>query len=163
MIEQPPPRIHGFSWHALPGALGLHKPRTDEVWIRHPWVGPGTGDVTQAWVLAHEMAHYGGGDRGGGRDGMRARRASSIVGSACRRRPVWAGAPLAGRPGMGSGVRAWFPVASWLNAAGVEVIRRGRRGNRGRQRRPCQCTETHLPPASPSLSPSSTPRTHTRS
>ena len=58
--KQPAPRIHGFSWHELPGALGFHKPRTDEVWIRHPWVGPGTGDVTQACVLAHEMAHYAG-------------------------------------------------------------------------------------------------------
>lgn len=58
--EQPAPRIHGFSWYELPAALGFHKPRTDEVWIRHPWVGHGTGEVTQACVLAHEMAHYAG-------------------------------------------------------------------------------------------------------
>ena len=39
---------------------GIYKPRTDEVWIRHPMGRPRDRRVTQACVLAHEMAHYAG-------------------------------------------------------------------------------------------------------
>ena len=121
--KQPAPRIHGFSSHELPGALGFHKPRTDEVWIRHPWVGPGTGDVTQACVLAHEMAHYAGVT--GEADATACARAALARLSGVPVAAVRCGRGTASRPraGMGSSVKAWFPVASWLNAAGVEVIR----------------------------------------
>ena len=121
--KQPAPRIHGFSSHELPRALGFHKPRTDEVWIRHPWVGPGTWDVTQACVLAHEMAHYAGVT--GEADATACARAALARLSGVPVAAVRCGRGTASRPraGMGSSVKAWFPVPSWLNAAGVEVIR----------------------------------------
>ena len=156
--KQPAPRIHGFSSHELPGALGFHKPRTDEVWIRHPWVGPGTGDVTQACVLAHEMAHYAGVT--GEADATACARAALARLSGVPVAAVRCGRGTASRPraGMGSSVKAWFPVASWLNAAGVEVIRM--KGQRVKALRKylsehvkTDLADAHLLGATPSIGP----------